>query len=364
MRVTTSIASPRPPVPRERLTTNTTGNSRPLAACTVMRFTASSGVDDGVGLVAAHQLVDALGDPRQRRVAAVLQPAHQAAQLLQVLARLGVAAAAELPGVGALVQHLVDELGRRQPVGQPAPARERLAGEAQQPLILGRQSRPAPAAARRRRAPRPPAARAASAPRSDSRTNRERRNAAAWRWLSGAARHCTSAMTSLTSSASKKPEPLVDVERHADALQLALELAVAVARAEQDGDVARPRSPGARRSGDRARSRRVPSRRATSAATARAQPAVSRAGHQTDADGVAAVAVADRKAVELAVAEGVAALRRLDDLVADVVDEQLQRRHGAEAAGRWRGAARAAGRSRPISRAASSSTPTSASRKP
>ena len=45
----------RPPVPRARLTTKTTGNSSPLAACTVIRFTASSGVDDGVRLVAGRR---------------------------------------------------------------------------------------------------------------------------------------------------------------------------------------------------------------------------------------------------------------------------------------------------------------------
>ena len=45
-------------------TTNTIGNSRPLAACTVIRLTASMRVDDGVRFVADGEIVEKVGDPR------------------------------------------------------------------------------------------------------------------------------------------------------------------------------------------------------------------------------------------------------------------------------------------------------------
>ena len=44
-------------------------------------------VDDGVRLVAGRQAVEVRGEPGQREVAAVLEAPHEAADLLDVLAR-------------------------------------------------------------------------------------------------------------------------------------------------------------------------------------------------------------------------------------------------------------------------------------
>ena len=70
------------------LTTKTIGNSSPFAAWTVIRLTASMRVDRGVRFVADREPLEMVGDAGERRVAAVLNAADHAAQLLQVLARL------------------------------------------------------------------------------------------------------------------------------------------------------------------------------------------------------------------------------------------------------------------------------------
>ena len=57
-------------------------------------------LDDGVRLVARGQRIDVIGDPRERRIAAILDAADQPPHLLEVLPRLQPPRAAKLVRVG------------------------------------------------------------------------------------------------------------------------------------------------------------------------------------------------------------------------------------------------------------------------
>ena len=132
----------------------------------------------------------------------------------------------------------------------------------------------------------------------------------------------------------EEPEPLVDVGPQPARLERVLELAVALAGPEQDGDVAGPDRP--RHAGRRGRGRRAvrSSSRAISAAVAAAHDSASapaikpepglqrRTGRQ----------LVQREPIVAAVGERVGAVGHLVDVGADVVDERQQRRHRAEAA--------------------------------
>ena len=79
------------------------------------------GIDDGVGHVAG-ETVHVLGDPGRGGEPAILHPADQPPQLLQVLPRLHQTRPPQLERVGAVGEDAVDQLGGRNPVdgGQPS----------------------------------------------------------------------------------------------------------------------------------------------------------------------------------------------------------------------------------------------------
>ena len=104
------------------MTTNTIGNSRPFAACTV-EIDRVERVDHRVGLVANRKIVEKLGDACERCVAAVLGLPDERPQLLQVFARLEESRAAHFVAVGRFTQNLVEQLRRRHPIDHGEPAR-------------------------------------------------------------------------------------------------------------------------------------------------------------------------------------------------------------------------------------------------
>ncbi len=128
----------------------------------------------------------------------------------------------------------------------------------------------------------------------------------------------------------EEAEALVDVERHARMLQLALVLAVTVARAEQDGDVARRHR--ARHAGLAIAHRLALAQQPRHFGGDRAGAAGGVGGDDQAHRPAPRVQSLHREPVQLVVAEGVVAIAALVDGPADVVDELLQRRHRAEAA--------------------------------
>src|SRR5258708_26517431 len=79
-----------------------------------------------------------IGNAREGGVAAVLDPADQAAHLLHFLPRLLAPAAAQLVGVGRVRNELLDQIGGREPVHPPPPARPPAAPPPHNPsAILG-----------------------------------------------------------------------------------------------------------------------------------------------------------------------------------------------------------------------------------
>ena len=197
-------------------------------------------IDRGVRFVADRQPIEMLGDAPERRVAAVLDAPHEPAQLLQILPRL------EVPRPAKLVASRRSSRESRR-AARPAshdpprqPARDRRAQRAPAPSGLRHPARRTPPARPAR--PPPSASRGASrlTPSSDSRTRRERRNAAARRSDVGSARNLSSATASWISVGVEEAEALVDVRRDAATLERRLELAMALARPEQDADVRRP----------------------------------------------------------------------------------------------------------------------------
>ena len=93
-------------------------------------------VDDGIRFVAERELFQVVGDPRERRVAAVLNAADERPQLLQILARLPAPRAACLERVRRLAQNRVEQLRRRGEVHLREPARQRLADAGEHGAIL------------------------------------------------------------------------------------------------------------------------------------------------------------------------------------------------------------------------------------
>ena len=80
------------------------------------------GIDDRVRLVATgHQLGKVVCQATERGVAAVLDAADQAPNLLQVLARLREPGAADLHRIGRFGEHTVHHFGRRQLIGNGDP---------------------------------------------------------------------------------------------------------------------------------------------------------------------------------------------------------------------------------------------------
>ena len=67
-------------------------------------------VDRGIRFVADRELFEMFGDPRQRRIAAVLGAPDHRAQLLQVLARLTCSWAVHFDPVGSLVENGVEQV--------------------------------------------------------------------------------------------------------------------------------------------------------------------------------------------------------------------------------------------------------------
>jgi hypothetical protein len=217
-----------PPAPFPMFTTKTTGNSSPLAACTV---------------VARGERVEMVGDPRQRRVPAVLNAAHEAADLLQVLASLLAAWTAELEGVRALVDDLLDQIRRWNAVDAADPVAHMAARVREDVGVLrierghgrGRVARKKRGGQvrreRRKRAVRQP----------DEAGAQQRRRADV--------RHRSRQVPQqrddvLCFVRVEEPEPLVDVCGHSAKLQLLLELAMARTRPEEDCDVSGLRAPG------------------------------------------------------------------------------------------------------------------------
>ena len=168
-------------------------------------------VDDGVGFVAAgHQLREVVDEPAERGVAAVLDAADQAAHLLQVLARLRQPGPGDLHRIGRLGEHAVDQLGRRQLIGQREPRPPMLSRASDEPLEVVCCEQPSARAGRF--ADSSASARsgassfsASSESRDDARSQERRGPQGS---TPGPPGRPTSASTSFTSSASKKPSPL------------------------------------------------------------------------------------------------------------------------------------------------------------
>ena len=198
------------------------------------------GVDDGVRLVAAgDQLREVV-----RRAAPAWRSRDSGCGGSSRGSSSGSRAPARSPAppistrIGGLGEHAIDELGRRQPIDQrrSTPARLRRAPAAAARDRRLEQRRAAPAASPVS-APARPGASSFSAS-SDSRTMRERRNAAARRFDPGSARYASEREHVLDFVGVEEAQALVDVVRHAAPRQRRLEQAVALARAEQHGDVA------------------------------------------------------------------------------------------------------------------------------
>ena len=79
-------------------------------------------IDDGIRLVTDGEVIEVRDDALERAVAAILNPANDGADLLQVLARLGEARASQLDRVRRLLEDPIEQLRRRQPIGQGAPS--------------------------------------------------------------------------------------------------------------------------------------------------------------------------------------------------------------------------------------------------
>ena len=178
-----------------------------------------------------------VGDPRERRVAAILDAADHAAQLLEVLARLPAARPRELEGVRRFAQHRVEQFRRRQPIdprqprGTAARSRSRT-----RPIFVVEHAR------RRRRV----GAEHAPRPSSGAEPGAVRRPTGARGANGGTPRRADPrADRPGIAAARRRPEsrprrkiPALCRRRwHAAPFERGLELAVAVARTEQDGDV-------------------------------------------------------------------------------------------------------------------------------
>ena len=128
-----------PPLPRCMLTTNTTGNSSPLAACVVIRLTASMAstiaFDSSPPATSSREVID---DAAERGVAAILNPPDERADLLQVLACLPVRPGRRSPR-RTPTRPARDRAALTAAADRPAPARTRHVGarERQTPLIVG-----------------------------------------------------------------------------------------------------------------------------------------------------------------------------------------------------------------------------------
>ena len=170
-------------------------------------------------------------------------------------------------------------------------------------------------------------------PGSDRRTTRDLRNAAARRSDDGSARNLSSATTSLTSSASKNPRPVVHVGRDAARLERLLELAVARARSEEDGDVRGPDGPAdAALPVPHLRARRQPRNLGGDRIRASAHVGGGDDAERGVAGSIGSPGSSIGNASRSPYAEGVAplaALRR--DRARQVVDETQQARHRPEA---------------------------------
>jgi hypothetical protein len=125
------------------------------------------------------------GEPRHRRVAAVLDATDHRAYFFQVFPRLTHSRASRLERIGGFVEGELEDLGRWQPIDEPEPSCDALPRTLQHESILAIERRQIDGAGRQGR--REIRARACSAG-SDNRTNRERSSAAARRLDSGAAR--------------------------------------------------------------------------------------------------------------------------------------------------------------------------------
>ena len=154
LEVVIRIGARTPPVPRPMLTTKTIGKLEPFGGVDGHQADRVHGVDGRVRLVTDRQTLEVIGDPRERRVSAILNPADQTAQLLEVLARL------QTPGPADL--QAVRRLGRARcrgarPASSDRPARSQRRTSVphlrQHDPVLGRERRPGvsgPSAPRRR----------------------------------------------------------------------------------------------------------------------------------------------------------------------------------------------------------------------
>ena len=177
--------------------------------------------EDRVRLVARRQRIEVIGNARERGVAAVLNAADEAAHLLDVLPRLLAPSAAQLVGVGRVGDELLDQIRGRNAI-HPREPRGHVAARLLQ-RRAGRRRRATPGG-RRLGAVNAAAARPPSAPRggqpgrlSDSRTKRERRNAAARKIGRGIREEADQRREILDLVGVEEAEPLVDIGGNAGA---------------------------------------------------------------------------------------------------------------------------------------------------
>ena len=278
-------------------------------------------------------------DARQRRVAAVLHAADERAHLLEVFPRLLPPSAPQLVRVCRFGEDVFEQFRRRDPIRGGDPSRDLdpcvrehgaiVVGQGLEPngrLDVGQRGGEPRCQDRERRIGHPHEAR-----------SEKRRRAKIRR---GPRQEPNQRRDVLDLVRVEKAQTLVDVRRDPAQLQLAFELAMARARSEQDGDVARSR--GARHArlpiahglvakdprdflgdGGGAGQRIIRGLNAEHHATG-----CSRAGHRRL--GLRAI---EREPIAVVEAKVIGATRRRPQLGADFVDERQQRRDGAKAPG-------------------------------
>jgi hypothetical protein len=100
------------------------------------------GIDNRVRLVAAGgELIEVLEDARHRRVPTILDAAHEASDLLEVLARLSIRVPAHFSGISGFSQHVIEDLGGRNNIDELQPARDVLACQLEPFAIVGVEQR-------------------------------------------------------------------------------------------------------------------------------------------------------------------------------------------------------------------------------